>query len=80
MQGKLWQSLLSGRLRLHEASEDEWRRMSDLMAKYRDLPMDLADTSMLTAAETLGLRRVFALVSDFRIYRLSDGSALEVMP
>ena len=42
--------------------------------------MDLADASLIAAAETLNLRQVFTIDTDFYIYRLSDGSALEVIP
>lgn len=54
--------------------------MATLMQKYRDRPMDLADASLVVAAERLGLHRVFTLDSDFHIYRLADGSALECIP
>ena len=80
MQAQLWRSLMVGRLALHEPNADEVRRMLELMATYRDLPTDLADASIVAAAEALGLRKVFTLDSDFRIYRLSDGSALDVVP
>lgn len=54
--------------------------MAALMSKYRDRPMDLADASLMAAAEHLGLHRVFSIDSDFRIYQLPDGSALELVP
>ncbi len=54
-------------------------RIVELMETYRDRPMDLADASVV-AAEHLGMRRLFALDRDFYIYRLADGSALEVVP
>ena len=34
----------------------------------------------VAAVERLGLRRVFTLDSDFHIYRLADGSALDCVP
>lgn len=49
------------------------------MERYRNVPMDLADASTVAVAESLSLRRVFAVDSDFYIYRLADGSALEVV-
>ena len=49
------------------------------MAKYSDTPMDLADASLVATAETLGLRQVFTLDKDFYLYRLADGSVLEVI-
>jgi predicted nucleic acid-binding protein len=54
--------------------------MVALMETYRDRPMDLADASIVAAAEHLDMRRLFALDRDFYIYRLADGSALEVVP
>lgn len=50
------------------------------MDQYRDTPMDLADASLVAAAETLGLKRVFTLDRHFYAYRLLDGTALEVLP
>jgi predicted nucleic acid-binding protein len=55
-------------------------RMSALMAKYADTPMDLADASLVVLAEERRLRTVFTLDEDFRVYRLSDGSALSIVP
>ncbi len=50
------------------------------MNRYQNVPMDLADASLVAAAETLNDRKVFTLDSDFRIYRLADGSAFEIVP
>lgn len=54
--------------------------MPELMEKYQDTPMDLADSSLVAIAESHSLSRVFTLDSDFRIYRLANGSVLEVIP
>jgi predicted nucleic acid-binding protein len=54
--------------------------MRELMEQYRDVPMDLADASIVAAAETRRLRRVFTLDSDFLIYRTGDGDGFEVVP
>ena len=79
-QQRLWRLRQQGRLALHHATEDEVDRMIELMDKYRDLPMDLADASLVAAAESLGLRTVFTLDRHFHAYRLIDGSALRVVP
>ena len=39
------------------------------MRQYHDAPMDLADASLVVAAERLNLRRIFTLDSHFRAYR-----------
>jgi len=68
-----------GRPVLHDLTPAETDRMAVLMERYRNVPMDLADASTVAVAESLFLRRVFAVDSDFYIYRLADGSALEVV-
>ena len=50
------------------------------MAQYQDRPMDLADASLVALAEAQGYTRIFSIDSDFYIYRLADGTALEVLP
>lgn len=76
----LWALRATGRLILHDLTVAEADRMAALMAQYRDTPMDLADASLVAVAESLRLRRVFTIDSDFYVYRLADGSALEVLP
>lgn len=41
-----------------------------LMEKYADLPMDLADASLVVLAERLDLNAIVSLDSDFAVYRL----------
>jgi len=79
-QAELWRWRTAGRLVLHDLTGDEIDRMAALMDKYKDRPMDLADASLVAAAERLGMQRIFTLDSDFYIYRLADGSALECIP
>ena len=79
-QAALWNLLRDGLLILHELSPEERERMSQLMEKYRDQPMDLADASIVAVAERLGTCRLFTLDSDFHVYRLADGSAFEMVP
>jgi len=79
-QAELWRWRSGGRLILHEFTAAEADQMAVLMDKYKDRPMDLADASLVVAAERLAMRRLFTLDSDFYIYRLSDGSALECIP
>jgi len=50
------------------------------MEKYRDTPMDLADASLVAAAESPGLRRIFSLDSDFLVYKINGASAFEAVP
>lgn len=79
-QAALWRLLDAGRLILHDCSVAEMTHMAALMAKYHDLPMDLADASLMAMAETQGLRRIFTLDRDFHVYRFRDGTSVKVFP
>jgi predicted nucleic acid-binding protein len=49
-------------------------RAFELMEVYRDHPMDLADASLIAAAEALGTRKVFTIDRrDFGTYRVKRG-------
>ncbi len=48
--------------------------------QYRDMPMDLADASLVAAAEALGLTRIFTLNSDFQVYRWKGKREFEILP
>lgn len=49
----------------------------NLMEKYIDRPMDLADASLVVAAQRLGTNRVFTVDrNDFFVYRITAGHEL----
>jgi len=50
------------------------------MEKYRDVPMDLADASLVALAEERGLRRIFTLDHDFEVYRINGRLTFETVP
>ncbi|MDQ2687503.1 MAG: PIN domain-containing protein [Armatimonadota bacterium] len=79
-QDKLLGWIENGLVTIHEQSPAEIARMRVLMDKYSDRPMDLPDASMVAAAETLGVRRIFTVDSDFRFYVLANGRTLEMVP
>lgn len=78
-QAALWLFRTTGRLLIHDLADQEIARMQALMENYKDTPMDLADASLVAAAESLNLTRIFTVDSDFYVYRLADGTALEVV-
>ena len=52
-----------------------------LMRKYRDLPMDLADASLVHVAAREGIDRIFTLDRrDFGVYRLRRGKRFTIIP
>ena len=80
LQDSLWDMRRSGRLEIHSTTESEADRMADLMRQYQDTPMDLADSSLVAVSESRSIQRVFTFDEEFYIYRLADGSSLEVVP
>ena len=49
-------------------------RAFELMGQYGDHPMDLADASLIVAAEALGARKIFTVDRhDFSAYRIRRG-------
>lgn len=85
-QDKLWAFIESGNLTIHEHSASECGRMRFLMRQYSDTRgthdsgSDLADASLVAAAETLQETRIFTLDSDFRVYRLHGREAFKIVP
>ena len=78
-QAALWDLIWTGQLVLHDLTPEEGNRMTALMEQYRETPMDLADASLVAVAESGSLQSVFTFDADFYVYRLVDGSALEVI-
>jgi predicted nucleic acid-binding protein len=79
-QKELWSMVTDGILTLHSLTKSDWERMRLLMDQYRDAPMDLADASLVVAAETLGVQSIFTLDKHFYAYRLADSQAFQVVP
>lgn len=79
-QQQLWRLVIDRRLVLLDLGVSEGLRAAALMQAYKDLPMDLADATIVAVAEATGHRQIFTLDSDFHVYRLNDGSVLKVIP
>jgi len=79
-QGALWKLILRGDLVLEHPGPADLVRMDALMKKYADLPMDLADASLVAVAERNSLNRVFTLDrSDFSVYRIRDRNPFTII-
>jgi hypothetical protein len=80
-QDALWEMIDGGVLRLTSLDADDGPRMRELMRKYRDLPMDLADAALVRLAEREGLRRVFTIDRrDFSVYRPARIGRFSIIP
>lgn len=78
-QQQLWAFVERGVFRLHRTEDAEVDRIRVLMHKYNDAPMDLADASLISAAERLRAEQVFTLDGHFHGYRTATGQ-LQVLP
>ncbi len=77
-QEQLW-SLFDEGLKLHTSSDEEWERICALMQQYRDVPMVLADASLVALAESLKLTRIFTLDRHFFAYRIWGTHSFDVL-
>jgi hypothetical protein len=76
----LWRLLAREQLVIADIGRRGRERMAALMAKYRDLPMDLADASLIAVAEERGFARIFTLDRHFLVYRTARGRTLTILP
>ncbi|HET8858873.1 type II toxin-antitoxin system VapC family toxin [Marivirga sp.] len=58
-----------GGLKIYEMEHDHISRLSELTKKYDDVPMDLADASLIVVSEIKGIHQIASIDSDFYIYR-----------
>jgi len=70
-QDALLEMVERGALRVLPIEESDISRIRALIRKYRDLPMDLADATLVRVAEREGIQQVFTLDRrDFTTYRV----------
>jgi predicted nucleic acid-binding protein len=63
----------TGKLQIFDLKIKHCQRIEVLMEKYKDLPMDLADASLVILAEELGSGQILSVdYRDFNTYRWND--------
>lgn len=66
--------IVRGGLSVWFFDDNSLTRAFELMERYGDHPMDLADASLVAAAESLGTRKIFTIDrKDFATYRARRG-------
>ncbi len=58
-----------GGLTLTEPEDGDFERVSQLIEKYADLPMDFTDAVVVALCERLGINHIASVDRDFAIYR-----------
>jgi len=64
-------------LEIDQGTSADLPRIITLLEKYRDMPADFADASLVALAERLNVSRIASVDSDFTIYGLSDKRRFE---
>jgi predicted nucleic acid-binding protein len=80
-QAALWEMLDRGALQLLPLDASDAPRIRELMRKYANRPMDLADAALLRVAEREGIRKIFTVDRrDFSVYRLHGRTRPTLIP
>jgi predicted nucleic acid-binding protein len=64
-------------LEIDQGTAGDLPRITALFEKYRDIPADFADVSIVAMAERLDISRVASVDSDFAIYRMAGNRRFE---
>ena len=80
-QDNLWEFIIRGGVEVLSLGDKEQARCRQLMAKYADLPMDLADGTLVVLAESKKVKKVFTLDhKDFQIYKPARIKSFRLLP
>jgi predicted nucleic acid-binding protein len=80
-QDALWRLLERAAVKILPLDAGDVPRMRELMRKYHDLPMDLADAALVRAAEREKISRVFTIDRrDFEVYRPRGIRRFTILP
>lgn len=79
-QGALLEMIERGALHIVPLEAEDLPAVRALMEKYRDLPMDFADATLVQVANREGINQVFTLDRDFGVYRLRRGRTFHILP
>jgi predicted nucleic acid-binding protein len=81
VQDSLWLFIQRGGVEIYPIEKEFIIQCRDLMRQYHDLPMDLADATLVALADVLGVSKVFTLDhKDFSIYRLKHKRRFTLIP
>jgi predicted nucleic acid-binding protein len=80
-QEALWEMLDRGVVLMLPLDSGDVPRIRELMRKYANRPMDLADAALLRVAERESLRKIFTVDRrDFSVYRLNNRTRPTLIP
>ena len=68
-----------GAVEIHNIENHDFKRLKELTEKYRDLPMDFADSCLVYIAEKLKLNTIATIDRDFSIYRIQGRRKFQII-
>ena len=81
IQDNLWLFIQRGGIEIYPLEKELLIRCRELMKQYRDLPMDLADATLVALADVLEISKIFTLDhKDFSIYRFKQKRRFTLIP
>ena len=70
-----------GAFAIEPVAAEDWLRIAELVARYRDLPLGTVDASVVTTAERLGIREIATIDRrHFTVVHPSHIEAFTVLP
>jgi uncharacterized protein len=80
-QEAVWELILRGTIGILSLDVEDIPRIRELMRKYRDRGMDLADAALIRVAEREDLRTFFTIDrKDFNVYRIHGRIRPTILP
>jgi len=77
----VWTLFHSGVIVLATIDNSELHRIQALMSRYKDLPMDFADATLVYLGERESITAVFTLdQNDFAVYRIAGKRRFHILP
>jgi len=81
VQDNLWLFIQRGGIQIYPFEKESLHRCRELMKQYRNLPMDLADGTLVVLADLLEIPKIFTLdQKDFSIYRFKQKRRFTIIP
>ena len=79
--GSLWEMLVRKALQMLPLGLVDLPRIRELLRKYADRPMDVADAALIRIAEREGIRKIFTVDKrDFAVYRIHGRIRPSIIP
>jgi predicted nucleic acid-binding protein len=80
VQDDLWEFIERGTVLISDLDRTLVKTCRKLMKKYHDLPMDIADASLVAMADAESIRTIFTLDKDFKVYKTKQNKHFKLLP